>query len=266
MVRAGGDEASDVAPPGGQPLADIAAEARRLLDVSADRGLSLRLLGGLAVALRVGSGRGPLFPREYQDIDFVVPKGTLAREIAPVLVDCGYVEDQQFNTINGHRRLLFYDRANSRQVDVFLATFSMCHEIPLEGRIDLEPDTLPLAELLLTKLQIVELNDKDLRDILSLLHGAELGDDDGARTVNVRRVGALCGADWGLWRTATLNIERARQALDGLDLPGGARDTLEQRLHGLHAAIEAAPKSRRWNFRSKVGDRVRWYEDVEEVG
>jgi hypothetical protein len=247
------------------PLSDITAEARRMLDVASAHGLALRLLGGLAIALRIPGGVTHLLPREYKDIDFIVPKGTTAREVTAVVADQGYVEDEEFNTLNGHRRLLFRDELNQRQMDVFIGTFAMCHEIPLEQRIDLEVDTIPLAELLLTKLQVIEINEKDLRDVLALLYHMRLGDEDGD-AINVRRVAGLCASDWGLWRTATLNIDRATATLPQLGLSRSAHDLLSERLAELRSRIDDEPKTRRWRLRARIGDRIRWYEDVEEVG
>jgi hypothetical protein len=120
--------------------------------------------------------------------------------------------------------------------------------------------------LLLTKLQVIEINDKDVRDVLNLLYHTQLGEEDAATTINVRRVAALCASDWGLWRTATLNLERATAALSQLDLSASAHDVLSERLRDLRARIDDEPKTRKWRLRARVGDRIRWYEDVEEVG
>lgn len=248
------------------PLTDISAEARRLLDQAEVAGLPLRLLGGLAVALRVRPGATPRFPRAYKDIDFIAPKRTSARNITKLFIAAGYTEDEQFNAINGHRRLMYHDPLNQRQCDIFIGTFSMCHDIPLGDRIEAEPDTIPLAELILTKLQVVELNDKDLRDVLMLLYHHQLSDTDGAEAINVSRVAALCAVDWGLWRTATQNITRAADSLTRLELTVDDLALLQQQLQALRSRIDAEPKSRKWKVRARVGDRIRWYEDVEEVG
>jgi hypothetical protein len=250
------------------PLEDITAEARRLLDAATAVQVTLRLLGGLAVAFRVPQGTSPLFSRAYRDIDFMAPKGTSGRQIAALLVDAGYTPHEQFNAINGHRRLIFHDPPNQRQIDIFIGAFAMCHEIPIGERLALEPDTIPLAELLLTKLQVMQINDKDLSDILALIYHNRLGDDDGREIINTRRIAALCAAEWGLWRTVTANLERADAALShpGLGLVDTDRQVLAHRLQSLRARVDAEPKSRKWKLRARVGDRVRWYEDVEEVG
>jgi hypothetical protein len=137
----------------------------------------------------------------------------------------------------------------------------MCHEIPLEERLEVDETSVPLAELLLTKLQIIELNEKDVRDAVALLLEHPLGDGDGG-TVNASRVAKLCAEDWGLWRTITMNLDKVRQQASRYDVDHGA---VEQRLSELLDRIEAEPKSRGWKLRAKIGERKRWYELPEEV-
>jgi hypothetical protein len=250
------------APLPSHPLADPIDEARRLLGLAAERGVDIRVLGGVAIAL-VAAPDEPLLPRTYQDIDLITGRGN-QRAVAEVLLEAGYAGDDEFNSFNSHRRLLYFDPVNTRQLDVFVGAFSMCHEIPLEGRLLATEETLPVAELLLTKLQIVKLNSKDLRDILSLIHhGPSAG--DGAEHLDLGRVGELCAADWGLWRTATINVGHITEALHDLDVPEPARRRLRARIGLLSAALEAAPKTRRWKLRARIGDRVRWYEDPEDL-
>jgi hypothetical protein len=238
------------------PLASIVDEARRLLVLAAGAQVPVRLLGGVAIGLRVPEGAQPLLARAYQDIDLIIP-GKRQAQISAVLEGAGYAADAEFNAFNGHRRLLFRDPVNERQVDVFVGSFSMCHEIPLGDRLLAASETLPPPELLLTKLQVVELNDKDLRDILNLLYHEE--------GLEMDRVGACCAGDWGLWRTSTMNLARARDALSELPLAPSDEAILRERIDALAAALESAPKTRRWRLRARVGDRVRWYEEPEEV-
>jgi hypothetical protein len=158
--------------------------------------------------------------------------------------------------------LLFFDTEHDRQVDVFVGAFSMSHKIPLNERLDVDPVSIPLGELLLTKLQIAELNEKDVRDALALLQGHEVGDEDG-ETVNAGRIAALCASDWGLWRTITGNLDACCSLAPGYDVPNRAE--VEARLKELLNRIEAEPKSRAWKLRAKIGERKRWYELPEEV-
>jgi hypothetical protein len=219
----------------------------------------LRLLGGVAVRLRA-SDLPPALEREYKDLDFATTRKAVG-EAQTLLRDLGYEPHTAFNTMNAKERLLFFDDAHGRQVDVFVGSFRMCHEIPLEGRLSVHEDTVPLAELLLTKLQIIELNEKDVRDAVALFHEHEVTGDDAG--ISATKVAALCAADWGLWRTITKNLDAVGAHLDRYDVD---RERVSARLSRLQDRIEGEEKSRGWRLRAKVGDRKRWYELPEEVG
>ena len=139
----------------------------------------------------------------------------------------------------------------------------MCHEIPLDGRLDVDPRTIPPAELLLSKLQIIELNEKDVRDAIAVLYVHEVTDGD--EGISAHRVAALCADDWGLWRTITQNLGVCRSKLSDYELGEGGRELVAARLDTLTQRIEAEPKGRSWRMRNRVGDRKRWYELPEEV-
>ena len=140
----------------------------------------------------------------------------------------------------------------------------MCHELPLTERLTQLPDTLPAAEVLMTKLQIVQLNAKDRGDLYALLRSHEVADHDD-RAINVGRITALTAEDWGLQRTFEINLDRLSAALAEEGLDDESRAVIAGRIEALAAAIEAAPKSRRWKLRARVGERKRWYEEPEEV-
>jgi hypothetical protein len=234
-----------------------------VLDAARAADVPVRLIGGLAVRLHIGAGSPPIFTREYKDIDLVTLKGR-SKQVSELMLSLGYEADRLFNATNGHRRMLFYDAGNGRQVDVFVGSFEMCHEIPITERIHLAEHGIPLAELLLTKLQIVELNAKDQTDILTMLYHHDVTDDDDGH-INAARVAELCASDWGLWRTSKMNIERSRAAVPvaGLDEQGQA--LVLERLDRLWQRIEDAPKSGKWKLRNRVGDKKRWYEQPEEA-
>ena len=245
------------------PDADIMTEANRLLAAAAEADVPVRLIGGLAVRLHVPTGTEPIFEREYKDIDLVTLKGK-SRKVTDFMTSMGYEPDRVFNATNGHRRLLFYDVGNSRQVDVFVGSFEMCHDIPITERITLATHSIPLAELLLTKMQIVELNAKDQTDIVTMLYHHDVAEDDVER-INAARVAELCASDWGLWRTVKMNVERVREALATSGLPEDGQQLVMKRLDDLWERVEAEPKSAKWKLRNRVGDKKRWYEEPEEV-
>jgi len=243
-------------------LEDIVAESERVLGLASKAGVPLRLLGGVAVRLHARELPAAL-DRSYQDLDFAVTKKGAAGA-NEVLLEAGYEPNASFNTMHSHERSLYYDEDHGRQVDLFVHTFRMCHQIPLGDRLEVEESTVPLAELLLTKLQIIEVNEKDIRDTVLLLHGHEIADhDDDA--VNGARIAELCAADWGLWRTITANLERCRGHVQDYELPDDERSRVVARLDELLERMEAEPKSRRWKLRAKLGERKRWYELPEEV-
>lgn len=158
------------------------------------------------------------------------------------------------------------DVANERRLDVFMGDFEMCHKVPLMERLEIDAATLPLAELLLTKLQVIELNERDLVDILLLLVEHDVADgDDGGEAINAELIARLCARDWGLWRTIRLNVERTRESAGDFGLSEAERERVLDRLDRLWARIEAEPKSSRWRLRDRVGDRKRWYEKPEET-
>jgi len=244
---------------GALPEADIVAEAARVLAAGHDT--PLRLVGGLAIALVTRPE--PLLPRDYKDIDFVTTrKGRTAS--ASLFTELGYEPDETFNALNGNRRLLFYDRHNGRQVDIFVGSFEMCHVLPIEERLLVRRETLGLVDLLLTKLQIFSLNEKDQRDILNLLYRHPLSDVDD-EGINLSHLAGLCAADWGLWRTVTLNLERVRGAVRQYELTDEQQELITSRVDDIRRRIDAQPKRAKWKLRARVGERMRWYEEPEEV-
>ena len=243
--------------------ADVVEEARRLAGEAEERDVALRLLGGVAVRLRAPGELAPVFEREYADLDWITPKGKSA-EAGRFFEALGYIPQTRFNTLYGRERLLYFDKEHDRQVDVLVGNFKMSHEIPLGGRMTLEPLTIPLAELLLTKLQIIELNEKDVRDALAILHDHPVEERDGD-AVNAAHVGKLCASDWGLWRTFTANLEAIRGHLDRYELSSESKERITGRIDGLLERIEREPKGFGWKMRAKIGDRKRWYDLPEEV-
>ena len=240
--------------------ADVVAEGLRLVGISSRLNVPLRLIGGVAVRLHV-----PEMPasvrREYKDLDFATTRKA-SGDAQRLFRDSGYEPHVAFNAMNGKERLLFFDEQHGRQVDVFVGAFRMCHEIPLEGRLGVHDASIPLAELLLTKLQIIELNEKDVRDAVALFDGHDLSDDD--HGINAPRVAQLCAADWGLWRTICANLDTVRGHVDRYAID--TREHVADRIGRLLERIEAEPKSRAWKLRDRIGDRKRWYELPEEVG
>jgi hypothetical protein len=245
-------------------LSDVLDEARRLLDAATTQNVVIRLFGGTAVQMRVPGQIAPCFVRVCRDIDLVILKRK-NREVASFLTSVGYEANERFNAMNGAERMVFYDVAHQRQLDVFVGSFEMCHRIPVADRLHASEDTLPLAELLLTKLQIFQLNRKDLIDIWCLLyyHDVTASDEDDA--INGVVAAKILSGDWGLWRTVQQSIQIARERLGELDIDDEGRRRIKDRLSKLWSMAEAEPKNLKWRSRSKVGERIKWYLEPEEI-
>jgi len=240
-------------------------EARRIAGAAAERGVTVQALGGVAIYLRCPSASQPPLQRDYKDIDFVSTRA-MSQRLTDLLESLGHAPDKRFNALNGGRRLLFWDERNGRQLDVFLDRFEMCHSFDLRKRLAVDPlaPTLPLADLLLTKMQIVEINQKDMGDLAALLQDHSLTEDESG--INVAHITSLTRSDWGLQHTLEKNVQRMLEP-DTIQhlMTATPRYDLAGQLRSLAAAMDAAPKSTSWKLRARIGERKRWYELPEEA-
>jgi hypothetical protein len=241
-------------------------EVGRIIDAVAAAGPPIRVLGSIGVAMHCPDAKAllPSFDRTYADIDFAAYRRD-ARAVSAAVAGLGYIEARDvFITSEGHRAI-FENPLTRIHLDVFYDRLEFCHVIPLAGRLEVDAPTIPLAELLLSKLQIVKLNEKDVVDTILLLldHTFGAGDDD---TVDLGRIVALCAEEWGLWRTLTLNLEKvAALAATYPQLRDDQRARVAGAVAELKGAIDAGPKPFAWRMRDRVGDRRQWWTDVDEV-
>lgn len=236
------------------------AEMKRLVRAAEGKGIQLRAIGGLAVKAHEKTAH-PLFQREFADLDFVVAKKQ-RREFEAFMVQENYEPDKQFNILNGAERQL-YNKSGTK-VDIFVGDFVMCHKIPLENRLKADAVTIPLAELLLSKAQILELNRKDALDISSILFNNETGSDDAK--INLQAIAQLCTADWGLYKTVSINLGRVEEVIAKESaLAEAERDLIRKRADAILKTFVDMPKPMAWQLRDRVGTRVKWYIEVEEI-
>jgi len=251
---------------------DVRSEADRLGQLILADGLPVRLIGGMAVWLRCPSVRRSPYERNYADLDFVASSRN-RRGVADFFLSAGYLPERMFNAIHGRDRLNFAHPTGRWTVDVVFDELRMSHKLDLRGRLNGPVATVDLADLLLTKLQIWEINEKDLGDVVCLLAdhrirplnaaAAGLATDD-PEAIELGRVTSLCGSDWGLCHTIQRNLGRVRDLARRRPPEGAPCDPAEQ-VTALLAAIDAAPKTLGWRSRARIGERVRWYETPEEV-
>ncbi|MGI8968724.1 MAG: nucleotidyltransferase family protein [Chloroflexota bacterium] len=160
---------SSEAPAQNGPLPRAEAEAERLTAAAREQGITAALIGGIAIYLRCPSASHPPLQRDYKDIDLVTTK-SMAQRLTRLLESRGYTPDKRFNALNSGQRMLFWDELHARQLDVFIDEFEMCHKFDLRKRLAIDPtaSALPLADLVLTKMQVVEMNLKDMKDLAAL--------------------------------------------------------------------------------------------------
>jgi hypothetical protein len=240
-------------------------EAKRIITLAQKQGITLRVLGGVAIVLRCPHATHRALNRTYADLDFVVPSKQ-ARALSGVLAANGYTANRRFNALHGEKRFLFYDDVRSRQVDIFIGTFEMCHKLPLDQRLNLHPFTLSPADLLLTKLQIVQLNAKDIQDILALLLDfppVESSKQPGEE-LDMSIIARLCGQDWGWFTTVKDNLERIQGDASAL-LDAEEAALVAGRIETMQRILAETPKSTGWRMRAMAGRRIPWYELPEEV-
>jgi hypothetical protein len=238
-------------------------EATRILDHAARNGVVLRLLGGVAFYLRCPSARSGELARSYGDADFV-GHARQSPEIKRLFGELGYLPRERFNALHGGRRLGFTSSGQRTRVDVFLDVFEMCHKLDLRERMEIDRQTIPLADLLATKLQIIQTNEKDFGDMICLLADHEIGGTDFGDTINGEYLARLCSEDWGIYKTFTMKLAMLGVVVETWDLKQFERESVSKKIEQLRAAIERVPKSIAWRMRATIGERVRWYELPEE--
>jgi hypothetical protein len=235
-----------------------------ILRIARDSGVSLRLIGGMAIWTRTAAPIRERFDRQYGDLDFVGRRAQ-SKLISRMMEQNGFAPEKRFNAVHGERRLIFYAEDEGFQVDVFLDRLEMSHTLDFRVRLEAEPTTVPAAELLLSKLQIARPDRKDFVDAAMLLAGHRLSTLDSGSTINIERVAMLCSGDWGLFTTASDNIEMARKLLPEITVDPQLISDVTSKMETVENAIGTAPKTRAWKLRARVGRRVRWFEVPDEV-
>lgn len=246
-----------------QTYEDIVQEAKRIVDAANERGLTLRLFGGMAVRLHCPSATHRGLQRKYADID-LMGLSKQSKDLKKFFVNLGYTPREIFNAMQGAKRLIFNDIEHGRRVDIFLDRFEMCHKFNFANRLSIDTPTISLADLLATKLQVVEMTDREYRDILAIIHDHEIGNSDAPETINGAYLADLCGQDWGVYKTFTVSIQNLLARLADYELAPNDADLVRKRLEALRTQIEDAPKSTGWKLRAKIGDKKKWYELPEQ--
>jgi len=240
---------------------DSAEEAMRIVRAAEGEGAMLRLIGGFAIRFHC-HGPHSIHLRAYHDIDlFGLRKES--KKIFSVFDKLGYSPNVRYNTIYGETRLQFIEQHSGKHVDVFLDKFRMQHTLDFRKRLRLDNLTIPITDLLLTKLQNVKLAAKDVKDIVAILEDHEIGHIDDREVLNANYMAELCSSDWGLYETITDNLSKIIKFIQEETFDARDKKELTGKLETIHESLKTKNKRIRWKLRSLIGDRIKWYEDVE---
>ncbi|MGC8874226.1 MAG: hypothetical protein ACP5SI_07255 [Chloroflexia bacterium] len=247
------------------PFEFLHAEHRRILQEAEKQGVVLRLLGALAFELRcprhvhLRSALG----RQLSDLDYVALSKQW-EQVVDLLSSLGYAFDERRALLHGHDRVIFFHPEGLR-VDVFFDRLDMCHVVDLRDRLTIHPETISLADLLLEKLQIVRITEKDIVDIVVLF--LEYPVTSGEEGISGVYVGQRLSGNWGFYYTATENLKKIRDTFLGAfpSLGDAERATVRGRIDEMLGYIERCPKTLGWKLRARIGPAVRWYKEVGEL-
>jgi hypothetical protein len=246
----------------------------RTIEQAKEAGVVLRVIGAVAFRIHTRNltdlhqrlGRRAASGEEISDIDFISYR-KIRGKVEKFLEKIGYTPDraaQMLGWVWGERAA-YLDPQGKYHADVFFDKLEMCHTIDLKNRLEVDFPTIPLAELIMEKMQIVQINEKDLKDCTALLVGHDVGSED-CEIINGKYIAKVLANDWGFWYTTTTNLQKLKVYLTKLNLTPRERETVESRIAKLMDLIEQEPKTSAWQKRAKTGTSKQWYRDVEEIG
>lgn len=248
------------------PYSSFLEKIDGILKVAKKYGIEMRLMGAAAVKLHC-----PEFlylhdqmERKLSDLDFM-SLSKYRKVIKTLFKELNYTIDQSLLYLTGGKRYIFYDSVDGIHVDVFFDRLEMCHTIDFRKRLTLDYPTIPLADILLEKMQIVELNEKDITDTIVLFREHEIGETD-KETVNAGYIAKLLSGDWGFYYTVVTNLNKIKNSLSKYQtLTDVDRSNVETKINKTLEIIEKKPKSLKWKLRAKVGTKQKWYKEIGEV-
>lgn len=248
--------------------ANLINEAVKIAELGESKGIPLRLMGALAIYVHC-SDEAKAFhealSRQFTDIDFMT---TADREkVKKFFLEIGYKPRERFMAIMAEARHIYEKPELGIHVDVFFNELDMCHKIDFRKRLLIDYPTISLADLLLEKLQIVEINEKDVKDVIVLLIDHKIGDKDEKETINIEYIANLLSKDWGFYYTVTTNLNKIKKLVDSYAqvLTQNKVEDVKNKIDIILDKIEKKPKSMGWKMRAKIGTKTKWYKEVEEI-
>ena len=244
-------------------------EAEGIVKEAEKKGIVLRIMGAVAIHMHCPKFADLHLKLErlgetvFPDIDFMSIRES-RKKVPAFFKERGYTIDKAVMAIFGSKRHIYYGN-EIPMIDVLFDKLRMCHEIDFRDRIKVDYPTIPLADLLLQKMQIIKINLKDIKDTAILLREHDVGESD-EEVVNSGYIARLLSKDWGFYYTVTTNLKETKDRLPTFEALK-EEDVLDvkTKIDKILDAIEGEPKSMGWKMRAKVGTRKKWYTEVEEV-
>lgn len=250
------------------PEARICREASSIVDAARAAGVTLRLVGSAACRICCDEASHLFAALEREapgDLDFVGLRKQ-SHQIVQIMDSLGYESDRGVVVASEGARHIYKHRESGEVIDVFTDELDFNHKILLKDRLELASPTLAPSDLLLSKLQIVEINLKDIKDAFVLLARHEVAAGGAPQTIDSAYVGHALAGDWGFHHTFTINIQKLREKIGGFAVGEPEKQKVVGRVDALMRAIDEEPKSMRWKLRAKIGTKTRWYQVVDEKG
>jgi len=250
----------------GKDAGEFIAEAKKIIAQAEQKGAPLRLIGALAFHLHCSEYRHihEKWGRVFTDTDFVA-KGEHQKQIIEAYAELGYRDDEMITTLYGAHRLVFDNPETGMHSDIFFDKLDFCHVLQLRDRLDVDDLTIPLAELFLEKMQIYQINEKDIVDTMMLIAEHPIGETD-EEVINAPVIAKVLASEWGFWRTVTGNMDKLLALNTTTDLFNDSeKQRIKERIEEIRKYIDNEPKPLAWKMRSKVGDKVKWYKEVDEL-
>jgi hypothetical protein len=243
------------------------AEAIHIVEEGTKRNLHVRLLGAIAFQTHCPkfSFLTTRLNRVLSDVDFAGYSGE-NRQVSGMMKELGYADQPMITALWGDRRTIWDHKTTGLHVDIFFDKLEMNHDVVFQNRLNIDPYTISLEDMLLEKMQIVHLEEKDTVDTTMLLREHEVGESPGAETIDAKYIAKLMSNDWGFYYTVTTNLKKVADKLGSYqELKQEDRDDVNGKIQKLLKVIDDQPKTLGWKMRAKVGTSKKWYRDVEEV-
>lgn len=244
-------------------------EAVTIVSEAQGQGVALRVVGSAGIRLHCDEPGIMMdrLNRPAKDIDFVVMREH-RKGMRRLIESRGYKVDRDLLVAMEGRRYTFNHPEHGVEIDVFVDQLNFCHTVEVRDRLHRHSTTIPIEELLLQKLQIIEMTVTDQMDVGVLLATHDVRDEtEDSETLDADHIAGLLARDWGFHHTATRNLEQMKRSVllpASAGMGAVAIAKAEEGIERLLNAINAKSKTMAWKMRDKIGERMQWWQDVDE--